>query len=144
MTRFVRKQVVVEAVRLTEGTRVETTEGVVQAQPGDWMITNVKGEKHSCKHDIFMENYDPVPRGKADLEGDGFERSETVDHPPHYHGGDNAYETIKVVEAWNLGFCLGNVVKYVSRAMLKGNPVEDLEKALWYLKRELERVKADE
>lgn len=63
-----------------------------------------------------------------------------VDHPPHY-GGDNTYEAIKVIEAWGLGFCLGNTVKYVCRAGKKGDVVEDLEKARWYLDREIARLK---
>jgi len=63
--------------------------------------------------------------------------SETVDHPPHYnHGG---VEAIDVIEAWELGFCLGNVVKYISRAEHKGSTLEDLRKAAWYLNREIER-----
>jgi len=41
--------------------------------------------------------------------------SEAVNHPPHY-GGDTTYEAIKVIEAWNLGFRLGNVLKYIRRA----------------------------
>jgi len=59
-----------------------------------------------------------------------------VNHPPHY-GGDTPYEAIKVIEAWNLGFNLGNTTKYISRAERKGNPIQDLEKALWYLAREV-------
>lgn len=39
-----------------------------------------------------------------------------VDHPEHYGGVDNPYEVIKVIEAWELDFSLGNVVKYISRA----------------------------
>lgn len=66
-----------------------------------------------------------------------------VDHPSHYGGKDNAYEAIKVIEAWKLGFCLGNAVKYISRAGKKGRAVEDLEKAVWYLNREIENLKAD-
>lgn len=67
-------------------------------------------------------------------------RQEMVEHPAHYGGADNPYEAIKVIEAWGLGFCLGNVVKkYISRAELKGNPLEDLRKAAWYLNREIER-----
>jgi hypothetical protein len=62
---------------------------------------------------------------------------ETVDHPPHYGGADNPYEAIKVIEAWGLGFNLGNTVKYVSRAGKKGNHLEDLRKARWYLDREI-------
>ena len=53
---------------------------------------------------------------------------ETVNHPKHY-GGDNIYETIKVIEAWDLGFHLGNVVKYISRAGKKESIIEDLKKA---------------
>ena len=41
---------------------------------------------------------------------------DAVDHPAHYGGADNPYEAINVVEAWGLGFCLGNEVKYISRA----------------------------
>lgn len=62
--------------------------------------------------------------------------SETVDHPSHY-GGDTTYEAIKVIEAWRLGFCLGNAVKYICRAGKKGSSVEDLKKAVWYLQREI-------
>lgn len=64
----------------------------------------------------------------------------TVDHPAHYNHGK--IEAITVIEDWNLGFNLGNCVKYVARADHKGNAIEDLEKALWYLQRELARRKA--
>jgi hypothetical protein len=61
---------------------------------------------------------------------------ETIDHPDHYGGKDNPYEAIKVIEAWELGFHLGNVVKYISRAGKKhNNSLEDLKKAKWYLDR---------
>ena len=64
---------------------------------------------------------------------------EAVDHPEHYGGKDNPYETIKVIEAWGLGFRLGNAVKYISRAGRKdlAKTLEDLRKALWYLDREI-------
>lgn len=68
--------------------------------------------------------------------------SESVDHPAHYGGADNPYEAIKVIEAWRLGFCLGNVVKYISRAEHKGSPLQDLEKARWYLDREIANRRA--
>ena len=56
--------------------------------------------------------------------------ADMVNHPPHYKAG--GIETIDFIEAKNLGYNLGNVVKYVSRADLKGNKVEDLQKARWY------------
>jgi len=64
---------------------------------------------------------------------------ETINHPSHY-GGDTPYEAIKVIKAWGLGFCLGNAVKYISRAGKKGGEdkrLEDLRKALWYLEDEI-------
>ena len=65
--------------------------------------------------------------------------SQAVDHPAHYGGADNTYEAIKVIEAWELGFNLGNVIKYISRAGKKGSKLEDLKKAQWYLNREIEK-----
>ena len=63
---------------------------------------------------------------------------EAVNHPDHYGGEENIYEAIKVIEAWDLGFHLGNVVKYISRAGKKTNNTrEDLKKAKWYLERYL-------
>lgn len=70
--------------------------------------------------------------------------ADAVNHPAHYGGADNPYEVIKVIEAWGLGFCLGNTVKYISRAGKKdaGAIVEDLKKARWYLDREISRSEA--
>ena len=60
-----------------------------------------------------------------------------VDHPSHYRR-DTGIEAIDAIEAWGLGFNLGNVVKYIARAGHKGDALEDLEKARWYLSREIE------
>lgn len=65
-----------------------------------------------------------------------------IDHPVHYGGESNPYEAIKVIEAWDLGFCLGNTLKYISRAGKKGSDkIQDLEKARWYLDREISNLK---
>lgn len=65
---------------------------------------------------------------------------ETVNHPAHY-GGDTTYEAIKVIEAWNLDFHLGNTIKYIARAGVKNadTELEDLKKALWYLQRKIKQ-----
>lgn len=66
-----------------------------------------------------------------------------VNHPSYYGGESNPYEAIKVIEAWGLDFCLGNTIKYISRAGYK-NPeteIEDLEKAAWYLNHYIENLK---
>jgi hypothetical protein len=69
------------------------------------------------------------------------QKKELVNHPKHYGGKDNPYEAIKVIEAWDLGFCLGNTIKYISRAGKKDETIQELEKALWYLKREIKNLK---
>ena len=55
-------------------------------------------------------------------------------NPPHYT--ERGIEPIVAIEAWGLGFCLGNAVKYIARADHKGSRLEDLKKARWYLNRE--------
>jgi hypothetical protein len=71
------------------------------------------------------------------------EKNEMVNHPSHYGGIDNPYEAIKVIEAWDLDFHLGNTVKYISRAGKKNvdKELEDLLKAKWYLDRKIENIK---
>lgn len=68
--------------------------------------------------------------------------SGVISHPSHYRS-DSGFEAIDVIEAWNLGFNLGNALKYISRAGLKdkNREIEDLEKAQWYLNREIERIR---
>jgi hypothetical protein len=58
-----------------------------------------------------------------------------VNHPAHYTTG--GVETIDFIEAKKLNYNLGNVVKYITRADHKGNRIEDLQKAKWYLEREI-------
>lgn len=66
------------------------------------------------------------------------EASDAVDHPSHYHA-DSGIEVIDAIEAWGLGFALGNSIKYIARAGHKHNAKEDLQKALWYLTWELSK-----
>lgn len=58
-----------------------------------------------------------------------------VNQPAHYT--DGGIETIDFIEAKKLGFNLGNAIKYISRAGKKGNRLQDLQKAQWYLTREI-------
>jgi len=66
---------------------------------------------------------------------------DVVNSPAHYTKG--GIETIDFIEAKGLGYCLGNVVKYVSRVDEKDDPIENLEKAEWYLKREIAKRKKE-
>jgi len=65
-------------------------------------------------------------------------KKERVNHPSHYNHGD--IEVIDAIEDWDLNFCEGNVIKYVARHRHKGEPLEDLKKAKWYLERLIVRI----
>jgi hypothetical protein len=67
------------------------------------------------------------------------EINDLVNHPPHYTAHPSGVECIQVTEHMN--FCLGNAVKYIWRADLKNDAIEDLKKAVWYVNREIERRK---
>lgn len=74
------------------------------------------------------------------------QRVERVDHPAHYGGANNPYETIKVLEAWLtpeefIGFCKGNAIKYQSRAgkhVAGESALQDAAKSRWYINRMVE------
>jgi hypothetical protein len=85
-----------------------------------------------------------VARAKIRMEGDRqiemFEpKPDPVNNPAHYTVG--GIETIDFIEAKKLGYNLGNVVKYITRADHKDNKMEDLRKAQWYLTREINSLK---
>ncbi len=65
-----------------------------------------------------------------------------VNRPAHYLSHPSGIEAITLTE--HMGFCLGNVIKYVLRAPYKGSQIEDLEKARWYLDREIVRLSGRE
>lgn len=73
---------------------------------------------------------------------DAERRKEAVDHPSHYNSGK--IEVIDFIDDQKLNFSRGCVVKYVSRAKHKGNELEDLKKAMWYLQHEIELVEKGE
>ena len=96
----------------------------------------------------YYSNFNGVANGNteiyysdfvASIEGakDSKQQPDMVNHPPHYTV--NGIEVIDVIENYKLNYRLGNVVKYVLRSDLKGNRLQDLKKALWYLQREIEQ-----
>ena len=68
------------------------------------------------------------------------EVNKNVSHPSHYNQG---IEPIDIIESWDLNFSLGNAIKYILRSPYKGKQIEDLEKARWYIDREIERLKKE-
>ena len=65
-----------------------------------------------------------------------------VNHPTHYNEHPSGVECIDICE--HLNFCIGNAIKYLWRADFKKNPIEDLEKAIWYIEREITRRKKND
>jgi hypothetical protein len=68
--------------------------------------------------------------------------SEMVNHPQHYGGEENPYEVIKVIEATEMDFHLGNAYKYIARAGKKetDKEIQDLKKAIWYIERKIQLI----
>lgn len=90
------------------------------------------GERFYCGYGYWEKNAKHIVVKMQDIEV-----KEMVNHPSHYNKGK--YEVIDVIEDWRLGFSLGNAIKYIARCEHKGNKKQDLEKAIFYLKRELEK-----
>ena len=67
---------------------------------------------------------------KSAAQSDHSSMAEVVNHPPHYNKG---IETTKYIKSWDMSYAQGNVIKYVGRFKFKGNPLQDLKKASWYL-----------
>jgi len=96
-------------------------QGRAQAEKEDWKTLSITSTNAPMQIEMFEPKADPV------------------NHPAHYKVG--GIETIDFIEAKNLGYNLGNVVKYITRADHKGNKLEDLRKAQWYLTRAIETAK---
>lgn len=84
--------------------------------------------------------------GNDGLHYDQAEKAETdpdpVNHPEHYTSHPSGVECIQITE--HMGFCLGNAIKYIWRADEKGADIEDLQKAAWYIQREITKRTQDQ
>jgi len=101
----------------------KAAEPLKKAKP--WKLVHVSTSDNSIE--AAMANELPITMEEP--------KSDPVNHPAHYKVG--GIETIDFIEAKQLNYNLGNVVKYITRADHKGNRLEDLEKARWYLDREI-------
>ena len=102
-------------------------------------VEDVVEEKVTQEGEMLSKLIYDVSQRKAKIRMmQGGEEKETVNHPPHYKVG--GIETIDFIEAKGLDYCLGNVVKYITRADHKGNKIEDLRKAQWYLTRAISKI----
>jgi len=98
--------------------------------------------KHPTQEEVIDYNRRQNNNYSVSIDGPGeLIDDEMVEHPTHYGGEDNPYEAIKVIEAWGVGFNLGNAIKYISRVGKKLDTLEDLKKASWYINREINKLK---
>ncbi|ALY08402.1 hypothetical protein SEA_THUNDERCLAP_50 [Arthrobacter phage Thunderclap] len=122
-------------------------EGVVVGREGHRHLIKVTVDPQgTANNNRVGSTYSLVNLELRDSEGEkATDTPELVEHPAHY-GGDTTYEVIKVIEAWGLGFVLGNVVKYVARAGKKPNQPEllDLKKARDYLNKRIAQLEENE
>jgi translation initiation factor 2B subunit (eIF-2B alpha/beta/delta family) len=107
----------------------------------DWYSANKDILKMTAKERLEMDE-----RGQMDIDDPYGARKvmkqildrEMVNHPDHYQGS-GGMEVIDIIENYDLGFSLGNAIKYILRADKKGNRKQDLKKAIWYIQREIDR-----
>lgn len=81
------------------------------------------------------EEWDAAAKSVGWGAGRPLQDNDPVNHPQHYTDHPSGVECIEITE--HMGFCLGNAVKYIWRADLKHNAIEDIKKAIWYLEREV-------
>ena len=95
---------------------------------------------HGYAHPIPERTIEEITRESLQIIADGMGldvKNDPVNHPRHYTEHPSGVECIQITE--HMGFCLGNAIKYIWRADLKGNSIEDLKKARWYLDREISK-----
>ncbi len=110
--------------------------GISQAEVDKYWKAVGEVQKAALSPERIVELTAQAGKPKARMEGN---RGDPINSPAHYKIG--GIETIDFIEAKNLGYNLGNVVKYITRADHKGNKLEDLRKAQWYLTRAIETAK---
>ena len=116
---------------MTEQTHTPYQRGRRAAERG--APREVPSDVSNDDHLKWLMGYDSVPVAPCG----GKVPDSTVNHPQHYNAHPSGIECIQVVE--HMSFNLGNALKYIWRADEKGNALEDLKKAEWYIKREIAR-----
>ena len=100
----------------------------------------------SSQNEFYSKQLKKIDRmldicNKQIRKNDDNKNKEMINHPSHYNQG---IEAIDYIESHKMGFNIGNVIKYVTRAKHKGTELQDLKKALWYLDREIKRLEKGE
>lgn len=117
--------------------------GVPYGSLHDWPFTTDKcGSMQPILEDEWENCIKKQPPFLSQEEVETLLSEDAVNHPSHYTSHPSGIECIEVTEHYN--FCIGNAIKYLWRAGLKGGTPkekEDCEKAIWYIKRHIESIK---
>lgn len=124
--------------------------GYFKSRPEEYVCVGVKEPfvigDITCQCTEYLYKNDKLNKVNTET----LKQKEWVNHPSHYGGENNPYETIKVIEAWEMDFNLGTTLRYISRCGkkdLKGDvlksTIEDLKKASWYLNREISTLERE-
>lgn len=97
-----------------------------------------KAERSEAAKAAWARRRERVLASHVEQLKENYPAPDPVNHPSHYTSHPSGVECIQITE--HLNFCVGNAVKYAWRAGEKGNYVQDLQKAIWYLQREIARV----
>lgn len=127
---------VLEGWESSQGARLEVQVAIALGKP-IFSVHSLLSDCQNGKELDFTKNAKALLERGSEVAKEPVVECDLINHPSHYCIG--GIEVIDVIEAWALGYRLGNVVKYVARADHKGRPIEDLEKARWYLDREIEK-----
>ena len=103
---------------------------IVLCECGEAVTIFPNQSEHVCPHcsrTLMVRNFGPADKPLND----------PVSRPVHYTQHPSGVECIQITE--HMGFCVGNAIKYLWRAGLKTDAIEDLKKAAWYVNREIER-----
>jgi hypothetical protein len=145
--RYVKKNPNAKAIEIAKavGVKVNTVYQIVHLAKKKAKLlpmTAIKPSTNAPNAQMSLNLFsDPPKRGrpfKLKTKAGTYTKADAVNHPPHYKAG--GIETIDFIEAKSLNYNLGNVIKYITRADLKGNKLEDLKKAQWYLAREIKNL----
>jgi len=133
--RFVRKHPRAKAKEVSLATKVPVASvyQIIHKSKKDQALTMSKSPAVLLKYTSPKKRGRPIGKSSSKAEV-----KDNVNHPAHYKTG--GIETIDFIEAKSLNYNLGNVVKYITRADYKGNKLEDLKKAQWYLNREVSNL----
>lgn len=119
---------------------METKREEIEAMGKVWICKNYHDNKvHKLKQEIKELKEKQLSPHFALFKDEAKERElERIGHKAHYNKSN--IEAIDVIEDWDLNFGLGNVIKYIAKSDHKGSKRDDLEKAIFYLNRELDKI----